>query len=106
LRILLDECVDRRLADELAGHEVMATYQEGWAGIKNGDLLRIASEEFDVFLTVDRNLSFQQPIPNFDIAVVVMRVQSNRLPELKLLVPKLLEVLPSVKAGAVTWVGI
>ena len=106
MKILLDECVDRRFADELAGHEVTATYQQGWAGIENGDLLRLASEEFDVFLTVDRNLSFQQPIPNFDIAVVVMRAQSNRLTELKLLVPKLLEVLPSVKTGEVTWVGI
>lgn len=106
MKILLDECVDRRLADELVGYEVTATYQKGWSGIENGELLLLATEEFDIFLTVDRNLSFQQPIPNFDIAVVVMRAQSNRLSELKLLVPKLLEVFPSVKSGEATWVGI
>ena len=106
MKILLDECVDRRFAGELAGYEVTATYQKGWTGIENGELLRLASEEFDIFLTVDRNLSFQQPIPNFDIAVVVMRAQNNRLSELKLLVPHLLEILPEVKAGEVTWVGI
>jgi predicted nuclease of predicted toxin-antitoxin system len=58
LKILLDECLDRRLARELPGHEVAATHQKGWAGIENGELLRLAEKEFDVFLTVDRNLSF------------------------------------------------
>ena len=106
MKILLDECLDRRLARELQGHEVTATYQRGWAGIENGELLRLAEQEFDVFLTVDRNLSFQQPIPNFDIAVVVMGAPTNRLSDLKLLVPRLLEVLPRVKPGEVTWIGI
>lgn len=84
----------------------MAAYQKGWAGIKNGELIRLASKEFEIFLTVDRNLSFQQPIYNFEIAVVVMRARNNRLSELKLLVPPLLEILPDAKKGEVTWVGI
>jgi len=106
LKILLDECVDRRLAREIMDHEVAATHEMGWAGIDNGELLRLAGREFEVFLTVDRNLSFQQPVPRFDIAVVVMRARTNRLADLKLLVPKLLEALPDVKTGEVTWVGI
>jgi hypothetical protein len=59
VRVLLDECVDRRLARELAGHEVTTAPLKGWAGIQNGELLKLAEKEFDVFVTVDRNLSFQ-----------------------------------------------
>jgi hypothetical protein len=105
LNILLDECVDRRLAREITAHKVTATYQKGWTGIENGELLKLAAAEFDVFLTVDRNLAFRRSTPNLDIAVVVMRVPSNRISDLKPLVLKLLEVLRSVKPGEVTWVG-
>jgi hypothetical protein len=55
VKILLDECVDRRLARELAGHEVKTVPQMGWAGIKNGELLTLAEKEFEAFVT-DRNL--------------------------------------------------
>jgi len=58
-----------------------------------------------VFLTVDRNLSFQQPIVDFDIAVVVIRAASNRLTDLRVLIPDLLEALPTTKPGQVIWVG-
>lgn len=105
MKILLDECVDRRLARELAGHEAAATHEMGWAGIENGELLERAGREFEVFLTVDRNLSFQQPVPKLDIAVVILRARTNRLSDLKILVPELLERLPDVKAGEVTWIG-
>ena len=60
MKILLDECVDRRLATEIYGHDVNTVPQMGWAGIKNGDLLALAENSFDLFVTVDRNLSFQQ----------------------------------------------
>lgn len=59
MKLLLDECIDRRLAKDLEGHEVKTVPQMGWAGIKNGALLTLAENEFDVFITVDRNLSFQ-----------------------------------------------
>ena len=78
----------------------------GWAMIKNGDLLSLAEKHFDVFVTVDRNLSFQQNLVSFTIAVVVLRARTNRLADLRPLVPKLLAVLPSVKLGAVTYIGI
>jgi predicted nuclease of predicted toxin-antitoxin system len=60
VKILLDECIDRRLVKEIEGHEVVTVPQAGWAGIQNGELLRLAQAQFDVFVTVDRNLSFQQ----------------------------------------------
>lgn len=72
MRVLLDECIDRGLAKEIEGHDVVTVPQAGWAGIKNGDLLRLAQEQFDVLVTVDRNLSFQQHLPKFTIAVIVL----------------------------------
>jgi Domain of unknown function (DUF5615) len=109
LNILLDECVDRcvdrRLAREIVGHDVTTTQQRGWSGIDNGELLRLAAADFDVFVTVDRNLSFQQPVVQFDIAVVILRAASNRIGDLKSLVPQMLEALPETMPGQVTWIG-
>ena len=73
----------------------------GWTSIKNGELLALAAAHFDVFLTVDRNLSFQQNIPGLAIAVMVLRAKSNRLAELSALVPALLSALDSATEGAV-----
>ena len=73
----------------------------GWAGVKNGKLLALAVEEFDVFVTVDRNLSFQQNLPQFDISVVVLQAPSNSLAALKPLASKLLAVLDSASKGQI-----
>jgi hypothetical protein len=105
VRIFVDERVDWRLARDIAGHEVKTARQMGWITIKNGELLALAADAFDVFITVDRNLSFQQNLPAFAIAVVVLRARSNRLADLQLLVPDLLAMIPSVTRGAVTYVG-
>jgi len=69
--VLLDECVDWRLSRELVSHEVKTARQMGWTAVRNGELLALASTHFDVFVTVDRNLSFQQDIVSFPIAVLV-----------------------------------
>lgn len=79
MKILLDECIDRRLAKEIHGHEVVTVPQAGWPGLQNGDLLRRAQARFDVFVTVDRNLSFQQPVAQFSIAVIVLEAPTNWL---------------------------
>lgn len=60
IRLLLDECIDRKLASEFVGYEVKTVPQMGWGGVKNGQILALAEAEFDIFITVDRNLSFQQ----------------------------------------------
>jgi hypothetical protein len=77
----------------------------GWSTIKNGELLALVAREFDVFVTVDRNLSFQQNLPAFAVAVIVIRARSNRLTDLKPLVPELLACIPGAKRGAVDYVG-
>jgi hypothetical protein len=96
----LDECIDRRLAKEFIGYEVKTVPQMG--GIKNGQLLALAEVEVDVFITVDRNLSFQQNLPQFGIAVVVLHAFSNRLADLKPLAPKILEILATTTKGTAT----
>jgi uncharacterized protein DUF5615 len=106
VKVFLDECVDWRLARDIAGHEVKTARQQGWSTIKNGELLALATKEFDAFVTVDRNLSFQQNLSDFTIAVVVLRARSNRLADLEPLVPELLASLPAAKRGAVTYVGV
>ena len=65
MKVLVDECVDWRLSREIVGHEVKTARQMSWSTIKNGELLALAAKEFDVFVTVDRNLSFQQNLPTF-----------------------------------------
>lgn len=99
--ILLDECIDQRLARELPGHNVRCVPQMNWAGLKNGRLLALAEQQSDVFLTVDRNLSFQQNVSQFAMAVVVLRAPTNRLHDLKPLVPAILLALPTAQPGQV-----
>jgi hypothetical protein len=106
VKVFVDECVDWRFARDIVGHEVKTARQMGWLTIKNGELLELAAREFEVFVTVDRNLSFQQNLPAFPIAVIVLRAPSNRLADLKPLVPELLACIPSAKRGAVEYVGV
>ena len=78
----------------------------GWATLKNGALLSLAEKTFDVFITVDRNLSTQQNLSRFDIAVMVLRSKSNRLEDLKTLVPKALSALPRIKPKQITTINL
>jgi hypothetical protein len=105
MRVFLDECVDWRLARDLIGHQVMTARQMGWSSIENGRLLALAAQEFDVFITVDRNLSYQQNLTAVSIPVIVLRAATNRLAELQLLVPELLAVIAAAKPGSATIVG-
>jgi hypothetical protein len=84
VRVLLDERVDRRLARDIVGHEVKIARQMGRTTIANGELLTLAAQQFDIFVTVDRNLSSQQNLHAFSIAVVVLPAKSNRLADLSL----------------------
>ncbi|HXH81374.1 MAG TPA: hypothetical protein VNN07_00430 [Candidatus Tectomicrobia bacterium] len=79
--------------------------EAGWAGLTNGELLRRAQHDFDAFVTVDRNLPFQQDLSRFSIAVLVLQAPSNRLTDLRGLLPQLLRALAVAKRGEATWVG-
>ena len=106
MKVLLDDCVDSRLAGHLVGVDVTTVAAYGWGGITNGKLLALAAAEFDVFVTVDRNLTFQQHLPKFDIAVVLLVAKTNRVVDLAALVPQFLIALPKVPVGNVTTIGL
>ena len=101
----MDECVDRHLAKDLHGQFVKTVPQMGWAGLANGDLLRRAQPEFDVFITTDRGLPHQQNLPFANITVLVLRARSNRLSDLRKLVPDILDALPNLKPGTPMLLG-
>jgi hypothetical protein len=105
VKVLLDECVDWRLSREISGHEVKSAQQMGWTTIKNGELLALAAEHFDVFITVDRNLSFQQNVGALKNAVIVLGAKSNRLADLRVLIPLLMVAIDTAKPGGVDLVG-
>ncbi|NES87559.1 MAG: hypothetical protein F6K10_43045 [Moorea sp. SIO2B7] len=102
MKILLDECIDRRLAKQLSGHEVKTVPQMGWAGIKDREILRLTEGEFDVLITVDRNLPFQQNLAVLDLVVLVLQAPSNRLADLQVLVPKVLAIVDTAPKGTAT----
>lgn len=106
MKVPVDECIDWRLTRDIVGHEVRTARQMGWSTIGNGELLALAAKEFDVFVTVDRNLSFQQNLPSFAISVILLRARTNRLSDLQGLVPELLARIRSARPGTVTYVGV
>lgn len=105
MRILLDENLDWRLRRDLPGHTVESVPLIGWAGLKNGALLIEAEKNFDVLLTMDSHMVHQQNLPQFRIAVIALKAQSNRLADTRLLIPKVLAILPIVQPGTLTVVS-
>ena len=102
MRILLDENLDWRLARSLPGHEVESVQRNGWAGIKNGELLARAEGVFDVFVTMDGNIAFQQSYARLRLAIVTLRARSNRLRDTEPLMPRLLASLSALTPGTLT----
>ena len=98
MRILLDECLPADLARELKGHAVRTVTQAGWSGIENGELLRLASRDYEVFLTIDQRLGREQPIPA-TLAVITLEAPTNRIESLRFLIPALNKTLTTVKPG-------
>ena len=105
MKVLLDECIDWRLSRDIVGHDVKTARQMGWNTIKNGDLLGLASEHFDVFVTVDRNLSFQQDLNSLSVAIIILQARTNRLADLKPLVPSLLAAIEFARPGTIKLIG-
>jgi len=105
VRVLLDENLPHDLSSLLPGHVVDTVAGRGWSGTRNGELLRRASDDYDVFLTMDRRLPEQQQIAQLPFGVIVLLAPSNRLVHLQPLISGLLEMLPRVAPGTVQLVG-
>ena len=100
MRILLDECIPRKLAGLLPFQVVSTVPHEGWSSLKNGRLLSFAAEKFDVFLTVDDNIPNQQNLQNYDIGLVIIQVPSNRLKDIQPLLPQIEVAIKKVKSNS------
>ncbi len=99
MRLLLDESVPRRLRQHLPGHDVKTVVEMGWSGVKNGALLALAGSDFDAFITVDKNLPYQQNLTTLPVAVVVLDASSNELSHLLPLMVQLDSTLAQLKPG-------
>ncbi len=106
MKVLLDECLPKRLKRELPDHDVLRVQEMGWAGIKNGALLRfIKSADFDVFVTIDGNLEYQQNLRAIRFAIIVLSAPDNTFDTLNPLMPKVVEALKTIKASEVVHVN-
>jgi len=99
MRLLLDENLDWRLERDLPGHTVTSVPRMGWAGVKNGELLKRANGQFDVLLTMDHGIYHQQNLKGLSLAIVTLRAKSNRLADTRPLMPALLTLLSNVRPG-------
>jgi len=106
MKVLLDECIPRKLKNSLPGHDCRTVPEAGLAGQKNGALLALAeSAGFEVFLTMDKGLEYQQNLAGRAIAIIIFRAQSNRLTDLSPHLPACITIMRSIRAGQVVRVG-
>jgi hypothetical protein len=105
MRVLLDECLPRKLKHDVRADLVRTVPEMGWASIENGALLRLAEAEFDVFLTRDRNLEYQQNLAAFDLAVIVLVAPTNDIEDLRPLMETANEAMESIRPTEVRYVG-
>ena len=99
MKILLDESVPRLLKVRLPQLNISTVQEMGWAGIQNGELLRRAEELFDVFITADQNLRYQQQLTGRKLAILVL--PSNQVPAVAQLVTVVESLLMTVQSGVV-----
>lgn len=105
MRLVLDESVPAGLRRSLRTHSVRTVVEMGWGGVKNGALLALAAKEFDAFLTVDKNLPYQQNLADLPITVIVLEAYSNEISALVPLIPKLELALANLRPRALIRVG-
>ena len=101
MRLLIDECLPRVLKQLLIGHECRTVREMGWSGKTNGELLSVAEPSFDVLVTIDQNLQYQQDLTERTISVLVFVARSNQIEDLVPVVPAALSALQSIRHGAV-----
>jgi predicted nuclease of predicted toxin-antitoxin system len=107
MKVLIDECSPKALKRHLAdlGHVCVTVQEAGWAGKKNGELLELAETLFDVLVTLDTNVQYQQNLADRKVAVVVVHSRSNRLEHLRQYFPECVSAIQKIKPGQVVRVG-
>ena len=105
MRIILDECLPRRLVRDLQHYTVTTVPRQGWAGRKNGDLLRLIIPEFDVFITLDSNLVHQQNLAGVDLCIITLHALNSRYETLLPMVPQMMAAIADARPGSIIHVG-
>jgi hypothetical protein len=105
MRVLLDEQLPVDLATEFRGHTVDTVAGQGWAGIKNGELLRRMRGYYDALVTMDRSIEFQQHVAVLAFGIVLVRAPSNRILDLRPLVPSILAAILAIRPGLIQRIG-
>jgi predicted nuclease of predicted toxin-antitoxin system len=107
MKILIDECVPAGLSPVLRarGYQCDTVREAGYGSKKNGELLRLAEGNWDAFLTIDTNIKYQQDIAGWKIAILILRVKSNRLPDVLQHLSSCMEALETVRPGEIVEVG-
>jgi predicted nuclease of predicted toxin-antitoxin system len=104
MRVLIDECLPKRLKLELPEHTVSMVQEVGWSTKKNGELLRAADGQFDALITADQNLEHQQNLRQFSLAVVVLVAPDNRFLTLQPLMPKVRAALQIIQPREIVYI--
>ena len=105
MKIILDECLPRRLVRDLHPHLVTTVPREGWASIKNGALLALVIPAFDIFITLDSNLVHQQNLDGVDLCIITLHAVNSRYETLQPLVPRILEAIAASRPGGIVHLG-
>jgi len=105
MKVLLDECLHKKLKREVEADEVKTVPEVGWASKKNGELLRLAQLDFDVLLTNDQNLEHQQNLKKFNLAFVVLVALTNDIEDLKPLMPAANEAMRTIQPGEIRYIA-
>jgi predicted nuclease of predicted toxin-antitoxin system len=101
MRVLLDECVNPRVTEAFPNHEVKTVKSMGWGGMTNGKLMALAQQRFDVFVTVDQNLEYQQNLAKLKLGLVVVAVPDNNIKYFRPIFSQLLKAVESIERGQV-----
>ena len=104
MKLLLDEDLDPRIRHEFANHDARTVKYMGWLGEKNGELLKLARDQFDVFVTCDQSIPYQQNLTQDDVAILIFRAKTNSLKRLQPLIPQALKNLKNIRRGEIVFI--
>lgn len=105
MKVIVDECLPNRLCKALRGHDAVLVQKAGYGGLKDRALLDQIEGEFDAFITIDGNLTYQQNLARRRVRIVVLRALTNSFNDVQPLVPRILEVLATLEPGTVIYIG-
>jgi predicted nuclease of predicted toxin-antitoxin system len=107
MKLLFDECVSRlfKAGFAIEGHECFTVPEVGLAGRKNGELLTLAESNFDVFVTIDKNIRYQQNLAGRKIAILIIRARSSEIDDLLRELPACIVALQSIRPGQIVQIG-